>query len=242
MTSESGARSTGERVLVVLAHPDDPEFYCGGTVARWGSEGREIWYCLLTRGDKGADDSMADPEAMARTREAEQRAAARVLGVREVIFLSHPDGYLVPDLALRREVAAVVRKVRPDIVVTCDPTNFFPSSTYINHPDHRAAGQATLDAVFPAAGSGMFFPELEREEGLKPHKVRQVYVAGAVHPNTAVDVTAYVERKISALREHKSQIEDPDGLNDRIRQWLLDSNSPPDAPRYVERFQRIDLG
>jgi LmbE family N-acetylglucosaminyl deacetylase len=242
MTSEPGARPSGERVLVVLAHPDDPEFYCGGTVARWGAEGREIWYCLLTRGDKGADDSSADPEAMARTRETEQRAAARILGVREVIFLSHPDGYLVPDLALRKEVAAVVRRARPDIVVTCDPTNFFPSSTYINHPDHRAAGQATLDAVFPAAGSGMFFPELEREEGLKPHKVRQVYVAGAVHPNTAVDVTAYVERKISALREHKSQIEDPDGLNDRIRHWLLDPNSPPDAPRYVERFQRIDLG
>lgn len=242
MTGASADRPPEERVLVVLAHPDDPEFYCGGTVARWGSEGRQVSYCLLTRGDKGADDSSADPEAMARTREAEQRAAAAVLGVREVIFLDHPDGYLVADLTLRREVTGVIRRLQPDVVVTCDPTNFFPSSTYINHPDHRAAGQATLDAVFPAAGSGMFFPELEREQGLKPHKVRQVYVAGAAHPNTAVDVTAHVDRMIAALREHRSQIEDPDGLADRIRHWLLDSDSPPDAPRYVERFQRIDLG
>jgi len=242
MTPLPGGNGVDERVLVVLAHPDDPEFYCGGTVARWGAEGREVCYCLLTRGDKGADDSDADPERMARLREAEQRAAAGVLGVREVIFLNHPDGYLVPDLQLRKEVAGVIRRLQPAIVVTCDPTNFFPSSTYINHPDHRAAGQATLDAVFPAAGSGMFFPELERDQGLKPHKVRQVYVAGAVYPNTAVDVTAYVDRKIAALREHKSQIREPEGLEDRIRQWLLDPNSPPDAPRYVERFQRIDLG
>jgi len=242
MTPLPGGNGVDERVLVVLAHPDDPEFYCGGTVARWGAEGREVCYCLLTRGDKGADDSDADPERMARLREAEQRAAAGVLGVREVIFLNHPDGYLVPDLQLRKEVAGVIRRLQPAIVVTCDPTNFFPSSTYINHPDHRAAGQATLDAVFPAAGSGMFFPELERDQGLKPHKVRQVYVAGAVYPNTAVDVTAYVDRKIAALREHKSQIREPEGLEERIRQWLLDPNSPPDAPRYVERFQRIDLG
>ena len=242
MTPLPGGNGVDERVLVVLAHPDDPEFYCGGTVARWGAEGREVCYCLLTRGDKGADESDADPERMARLREAEQRAAAGVLGVREVIFLNHPDGYLVPDLQLRKEVAGVIRRLQPAIVVTCDPTNFFPSSTYINHPDHRAAGQATLDAVFPAAGSGMFFPELERDQGLKPHKVRQVYVAGAVYPNTAVDVTAYVDRKIAALREHKSQIREPEGLEDRIRQWLLDPNSPPDAPRYVERFQRIDLG
>ena len=242
MTSPSPEDGAGERVLVVLAHPDDPEFYCGGTVARWSAEGREVRYCLLTRGDKGADGSDADPEEMARTREKEQRAAAEVLGVRDVEFLNYPDGYLVPDLKLRKDVTAVIRRLQPSIVVTCDPTNFFPSTTYINHPDHRAAGQATLDAVFPAAGSGMFFPELELVEGLRPHKVRQVYVAGAAHPNTAVDVTAYLERKIAALREHKSQIREPGSLEGRIRQWLLDPNSPPDAPRYVERFQRIDLG
>jgi LmbE family N-acetylglucosaminyl deacetylase len=230
------------QVLVVLAHPDDPEFFCGGTLALWAEQGREIRYCLLTRGDKGADDAGADPAALAVQREAEQRAAAAVLGVRRVEFLDQPDGYLTPDLALRKEVVRVVRRVRPDIVVTCDPTNFFPSDRYINHPDHRAAGQATLDAVFPAAGSAMFFPELLTDEGLAPHKVRQVYVAMPQTANTVVDVTATVARKITALREHRSQIPDQAGLEARIRERMLDPASPPDAPRYVERFRLIDLG
>jgi LmbE family N-acetylglucosaminyl deacetylase len=229
-------------VLVVLAHPDDPEFFCGGTLALWAQQGREIEYCLLTRGDKGADDAETDPVALAHLREAEQRAAAAVLGVRQVRFLDLPDGYLTPDLALRKQVVRVLRQARPDIVVTCDPTNFFPSDRYINHPDHRAAGQATLDAVFPAAGSALFFPELMRDEGLAPHKVRQVYVAMPQTPNTLVDVTAFIERKIAALREHRSQIPDQAGLEARIRERLLDPASPPDAPRYVERFRLIDLG
>jgi len=230
------------RVLVVLAHPDDPEFFCGGTLALWAEQGREIRYCLLTRGDKGADEIGADPAVLAVQREAEQRAAAAVLGVRQVEFLDQPDGYLTPDLALRKQVVRVVRRVRPDIVVTCDPTNFFPSDRYINHPDHRAAGQATLDAVFPAAGSAMFFPELLTDEGLAPHKVRQVYVAMPQTANTVVDVTATVARKITALREHRSQIPDQAGLEARIRERMLDPASPPDAPRYVERFRLIDLG
>ena len=229
------------RVLVVLAHPDDPEFYCGGTVARWVSEGREVTYCLLTRGDKGDEDVEADPELIAQKRMAEQRAAAEVLGVKEVIFLDHPDGYLTPDLALRRDVVRVIRQVRPEIIVTCDPTNFFPSDRYINHSDHRAAGQATLDAVFPAAGSGLYFPELLQEEGLKPHKVEQVYVAGAQHPNTIVNVTKFFEHKLGALKEHASQIPSMDTLENVLRQRMLDADSPPDAPRYIERFMRIDL-
>jgi len=239
--SAAEPESPPARVLVVLAHPDDPEFFCGGTLALWAEQGREIEYCLLTRGDKGADDADTDPVALAHLREAEQRAAAAVLGVRQVRFLDLADGYLTPDLALRKQVVRVLRQVRPDIVVTCDPTNFFPSDRYINHPDHRAAGQATLDAVFPAAGSGMFFPELERERGLRPHKVSTVYVAEAQHPNTTVDVTAFLDRKVAALREHKSQINDMEGLDGRMREWLLDPDSPPDSPRYVEHFHRIDL-
>ncbi|UCF59830.1 MAG: PIG-L family deacetylase [Anaerolineaceae bacterium] len=229
------------RVLVVLAHPDDPEFYCGGTVARWVSEGREVTYCLLTRGDKGDDDVETDPEQLAQKRMAEQREAAKVLGVTEVIFLDHPDGYLTPDLTLRRDVVRVIRQVRPEIIVTCDPTNFFPSDRYINHSDHRAAGQATLDAVFPAAGSGLYFPELLQEEGLHPHKVEQVYVAGAQHPNTIVNVTKFFDRKLSALKEHASQIPNIEALEKNLRERMLDTDSPPDAPRYIERFMRIDL-
>jgi LmbE family N-acetylglucosaminyl deacetylase len=229
------------RVLVVLAHPDDPEFFCGGTIARWAYEGRQVFYCLLTRGDKGADEVGTDPQAMAQLREKEQRAAAAVLGVCEVRFLAYPDGYLTPDLAVRKDVVRVIRQVRPDILLTCDPTNYFPSDRYINHPDHRAAGHIALDAVFPAAGSGMFFPELASEEGLAPHKVSQVYVAMPQVPTTMVDVTDFVDRKIAALREHASQTGDPDELAKRIRNRLVDPESPPDSPRYVERFRLIDL-
>ncbi len=226
------------RVLVVLAHPDDPEFFCGGTVARWTAEGREVVYCLLTRGDKGADDERVDPEALARQREQEQRAAAAVLGVREVLFLDFEDGYLVPDLDLRRAITRVIRQVRPATVVTCDPTNVY--GNYINHPDHRAAGQATLDALWPATRSALYFPEL-LDEGLEPHKVHEVYVAGAVRPNLTVDVSAFMEQKLAALAEHKSQIRDMEGVRERLMARMRDPESPPEAPRYVERFARIEL-
>jgi len=234
------AATPAPTVLVVLAHPDDPEFFCGGTLALWAEQGSRISYCLLTRGDKG-DENGSDPGGLAARREAEQRAAAGVLGVAEVNFLDHPDGYLIPDLDLRREVVRAIRRVRPSVVVTCDPTNFFPNDRYINHPDHRAAGQVTLDAVFPAAGSRMFFPEL-LEEGLEPHKVSQVYVAMPQTSNTVIDVTTMFERKVEALRRHASQIADPEALVLRLKDRMIDPTSPPESPRYVERFRRIDLG
>jgi LmbE family N-acetylglucosaminyl deacetylase len=227
------------RVLVVLAHPDDPEFFCGGTVARWASEGREIYYCLLTRGDKGADEPGVDPAELAETREQEQRAAAGVLGVREVRFLDYEDGSLVADLETRKAVVRVIRTVRPDIVITCDPTNVF--SQFVNHVDHRVAGQVTLDAVYPAARSALYFPDLYGEEGLEPYKVHELYIAGPVHPNTAIDVTAFMDQKLRALTEHRSQIEDIDAVAERLRNRMLDPQSPPDAPRYVERFVYIRI-
>ncbi len=229
-----------ERVLVVLAHPDDPEFFCGGTVARWAAEGRHITYCLLTRGDKGADDPGVDPDELAATREIEQRQAAAVLGVGEVLFLDHADGSLVADLDLRRDVTRIIRQVRPDIIITCDPSNYY--SLFINHSDHRAAGQATLDSVWPAARSALYFPELYQEEGLEPVKVHHVYIAGPVHPNTSIDVTDFFDAKLNALGEHKSQIKDLDGLRKRLEERMRDPHSPPDAPRYIERFNRLELG
>jgi LmbE family N-acetylglucosaminyl deacetylase len=230
-----------ESVLVVLAHPDDPEFFCGGTLALWADMGREIRYCLLTHGERGGDQVDTNPSTLASLREAEQQAAARVIGVRQVEFLDQPDGYLMPNLSVRKQVVRVIRQARPDLLVTCDPTNYFPGDRYINHPDHRAAGQVTLDAVFPAAGSAMFFPELLTEEGLAPHKVQQVFIAMPHAPNTFIDVTATVPRKIAALREHRSQIADQDGLDARIRERLLDPNSSPETPRYIECFRVIDL-
>jgi LmbE family N-acetylglucosaminyl deacetylase len=229
------------RVLVMLAHPDDPEFFCGGTIARWTSLGWDVSYLLFTRGDKGNDEVGTDSKALAELRMQEQRAAAKILGVTEVEFLDYPDGYLVPDIQLRKDLVRAIRIKRPKIVVTCDPTNYFPGARYINHPDHRAAGQATIDAVFPAAGSGLYFTEMLDLEGVKPHKVEQVYVSMAQHPNTVIDVTRFVDLKIKALQEHKSQIKDMEQLAHRIRERMLDRDSPPEVPRYIETFKRIDL-
>jgi len=233
--------TTPNRVLVVLAHPDDPEFYCGGTIARWAASGRDITYCLLTRGDKGSDDDRLSTQVLAEIREVEQRAAAKVLGVHEVMFLNELDGYVLPTLDLRRDIVRVIRQVKPQVVVTCDPTNFFPSSTYINHADHRAAGQATLDAVYPAARSTLYFPELSQEEGLQPYKVREVYIAGAQHPNITVDITDFFSQLVAALGEHRSQIKDINALEERMRKRMLDPESPPDDPRYIEKFRRIEF-
>ena len=230
-----------QRVLVVLAHPDDPEFFCGGTVSRWAAAGCSVTYCLLTRGDKGADDNARTPEEISIIREAEQRAAAQILGVETVLFLDHPDGYLEPSLDLRRDIVRVIRTARPDIVITCDPTNFFPSNRHINHADHRAAGEATLDAVYPATRSALYFPELLEVENLQPHKVHDVFVAGAQHPNVVVDITEYMDTKLAALRQHQSQITDFEALEARLRESMLDADWPGEKPRWVERYRRIEI-
>lgn len=226
-------------VLVVLAHPDDPEFFCGGTVARWSAEGRKVTFCLLTRGDKGADEPGVDPESLAERRVAEQIAAAQVLGVSDVRFLGYSDGELVADSGLRRDVTRVVRQVRPEILVTSDPSNFY--SGYINHADHRAVGEACLYAAWPAARSALYFPELYDTENLDPHKVPYVYLAGATHPDSTVDITEYIDLKLRALREHVSQVGEFEGLEERLRERLLDPNSAPDSPRYIEQFKVIEL-
>ncbi|MEL7674938.1 MAG: PIG-L family deacetylase, partial [Chloroflexota bacterium] len=160
------------RVMGIFAHPDDPEFFCGGTFAKWAAEGREVIFVLATSGDKGSGDFSLTSEALVQMREAEERAAAAQLGVQDVIFLRYPDGELQPTLDLRRQLTRLIRLKRPDIVVTNDPTARWYGTTYLNHPDHRAIGDAALDAVFPAARDHLNFPELYRDEGLQPHKVR----------------------------------------------------------------------
>lgn len=242
MTDRQGPQASEQNgsVLVVLAHPDDPEFFCGGTVARWASEGREVVYLLLTRGDKGADEPGVDPQQLAATRADEQRAAAQVLGVDEVRFLDRRDGELYVDEDLRRDVVRVVRQVRPYTIVTSDPSGYYFLS-FVNHSDHRIAGHVALDAVWPGARSALYHPTLYDDEGLEPHKVKEVYIAGAVHPDTTVDVTDFFDLKLQALSKHKSQIDDVEGLEERLRERQLDPESPPDAPRYIERFKRLEL-
>jgi LmbE family N-acetylglucosaminyl deacetylase len=241
MTTEEVPSVVDETILVILAHPDDPEFYCGGTVARWAADNCSVHYCLLTRGDKGSDEEGIPPQELAKIREAEQRGAAEVIGVETVRFLDEPDGYLTASLALREKVVRVIRQVRPSIVVTCDPTNFFPSNRYINHADHRAAGQVALDAVFPAARSALYFPDLLHKEGLQPHKVTKVYVAGAQHPNMKIDITSTFDVKLQALSHHSSQIKDMSSLEQRLRKSYLDPECDPGNPRYIERFRYIEL-
>jgi LmbE family N-acetylglucosaminyl deacetylase len=230
-----------QKILIILAHPDDPEFFCGATIARWTAAGHSVSYCLLTCGDKGTKDREITPEMLCSRRQSEQIAAAAVLGVRQVRFLNYPDGYLTADLHLRRDITRVIRQEQPDILVTCDPTNLYVRETLLNHPDHRAAGQAVLDAVFPAARDHLNFVELWRDENLEPHIVREVWVSSPKEPTVSLDVTEYWETKIRALYEHKSQIPDPQALAERIRARHT-SDSTLENPRYEEYFRRLILG
>lgn len=225
------------RILVILAHPDDPEFFCGATLAKWAAAGHHLTYNLLTCGDKGSDDRELPGDQLCATRHAEQQAAAAIIGASAVNFMDHPDGYLVPDLDLRREITRVIRQERPDILVSCDPTNLLPRIGAINHPDHRAAGQAVLDALFPAAGNFRYFPELLKE-GLEPHMPEELWLSIPAQADVVLDVTPWWEIKIKALLQHRSQIGDEGKFLERIRSRRTD-DSTAENPRYEERFRVV---
>ncbi len=229
-----------ERVLVVMAHPDDPEFACGGTIARWVREGKYVGYVLITSGDKGSDDPTMTRERLMDIRENEQRAAARVLGVHEVHFLRYPDGELYPTMELRRDIVYHIRRFRPDILVCQDPTAYYFGDYYINHPDHRAAGEAALAAVFPLARDHLNFPE-HLEQGLPPHKVPVVYIATTPNPTTWVDITDFLDIKLEAILQHKSQVKDPEALIERWKERLRTSDENGRV-RYREGFRVMYLG
>jgi LmbE family N-acetylglucosaminyl deacetylase len=228
-----------QNILVILAHPDDPEFFCGATLARWVRAGHHVTYQLLTCGDKGFNESTPPgmtPEALCATRHEEQLAAAKVIGAEAVHFMDCPDGYLVPDLDLRRDVVRVIRRFKPDILVTCDPQTLF-AAYGINHPDHRAAGQVTMDAVFPAAGSPVFFPEL-LIEGLLPHMPNEVWCSLTMQPNVVLDVTETWHIKLDALLQHTTQIGDQEKFQERMKTRHTE-DSTDENPRYEERFRVV---
>ncbi len=228
-----------KRVLFIVAHPDDTEFSSGGTIARWTQAGTEVIYVIVTDGSKGSDDPEMTPEGLARLREEEQRAAARVLGVSEVRFLGYTDGEVYNTPQLRRDLVRQIRELRPDLVVTFDPTARFFGHARINHPDHRAVGDTALDAIFPLARDRLNFPEHERE-GLRPHHVRDIFLVGTNEPNFAVDITATIDRKIEALLCHRSQIGHPQELATYIRERArLAAEGTP--YQYAERFRRLVL-
>jgi LmbE family N-acetylglucosaminyl deacetylase len=239
MTDEQNEQQP-KRILGVFAHPDDPEFFAGGTFAKWAADGAEITFVIATSGDKGSGDPDMTSEKLVAIREVEEQKAAHALGVKEVVFLRYKDGELFPNLDLRRDVTRMIRMKKPDIVVTLDPIRWY-SSTGINHPDHRAIGAATLESVFPTARDRLNFIEMERDEGLEPHKALTVYIAGANEPNTKVDVTDSIETQIKSLYEHKSQISDMEGMAKRIRERSIDPESPPAYPRHIEKFHVITL-
>jgi LmbE family N-acetylglucosaminyl deacetylase len=227
-------------ILVMLAHPDDPDFFCGATIARWARAGHKVVYRLFTRGDKGSNDPNIPPHKLAILREKEQRSAAEILGVESVEFLDYRDGELIPSLNARKDVVRTIRQIRPDILVTSDPTHYFVRDTYLNHPDHRIAGQIVLEGYFPAAGTPMFFPELAAE-GLQPHSVKEIWISLAEKPNVKIDITDTWNLKLLALKEHKSQIGDPLAFEERMKTRRT-AESSEGAPRYEELFHRLIFG
>jgi len=239
MTDQPGTWETPQKILVILAHPDDPEFFCGATLARWARAGHKIHYLLLTCGDKGGGIDIT-PEQLCTSRHIEQQNAANIIGVQSVRFLDMEDGYLIPTLDLRREIVRAIRREKPDILVTCDPTLLYTWFGKVNHPDHRAAGQVVLDAAFPAAGNVHFFPELIKNEGLQPHTPPEIWVSLPVEPTIVLDITDIWEIKLQALKEHKSQIGDPDKFEERMRSRHTD-DSTNENPRYEEKFRRLSF-
>jgi LmbE family N-acetylglucosaminyl deacetylase len=224
--------------MAIMAHPDDIEFSCAGTLARWAQAGARISYVLLTSGDVGIDEPGMTRERATEIREAESRAAADVVGASEIIFLREPDGLLQPTLDLRKKLVREIRRFKPEVVLCPDPTIVWAGETYINHPDHRAAGQAALDAAFPAAGQPNLFEELA-EEGLTAHKPRKIYVTGWNQTDLYVNIEETIDLKIQALREHKSQMKDWDP-EPRIREWASQRAKGKEMP-YAEAFRVITL-
>lgn len=226
------------RAMVIVAHPDDIEFGCAGTAARWVQAGAEVAYVLCTSGDVGiAEPDMTRAKAT-EIREAEQLAAAEVVGVQQVIFLREPDGMLQNTLELRRKLVREIRRFKPEAVVTMEPAVYFMGDTYINHPDHRAAGAAALEAVFPAAGQPNLFEELA-EEGLSAHKVRKVYVDGFGSGDLYVNIADTIDLKIQALRKHVSQMRDWDP-EPMVREWASGAGKGKEMA-YAESFRVITL-
>lgn len=202
-----------QHALVIGAHPDDPEFFCAGTVAQWVAQGVTVGYVVVTSGDKGQPDDWHDSRPFPQVREDEQRAAAAVLGVQDVTFLRWPDGEVFDTLELRERLTAEIRRFRPDVVLTHDPF----TRLYRQHPDHRATGAAALAAAFPASRLGTFFPN-HLAAGLQPHIVRWAMLFGSDQPNTFVDIHEVFPKKLEALRCHVSQLGAfPGGLEQRIR-------------------------
>jgi len=229
-----------KRAMIVAAHPDDPDIGCGGTAARMTKNGSEVIYVVCTRGDKGSSDLEMTSDRLPVLRDAEQRAAAEVLGVKEVVFLNELDGEVQNTLAFRGDVVRAIRYYRPDAVFTHDPTGHILRNTFLNHPDHRAVGTVALDAIFPSARDHLQYPDHYYKEGLLPHKVLEVYLFGSNEPNIWIDVADTIELKIAALLKHVTQFGEREQMGDFVRARAQAIGEGQDLA-YAEAFRRISL-
>ena len=231
---------TAQRILVVVAHPDDCDFGCAGSTARWTAEGREVTYCIVTDGDAGGSDRSASRAGVARLRREEQTCAAAQVGVSEIAFLGYPDGRLTATIELRRDISRVIRQRLPQRVVLQSPERNY-GRIFASHPDHLAAGEAALAAVYPDSRNPFAHMELLEQEGLEPHSVDEVYIMAMAKGDTVVDITDTVERKLAALQCHRSQYSDWDQLAERIRGWAKLSGEQNGLPegRSAETFLRV---
>ena len=235
MPDREGYRSA----MVVVAHADDAEWGCSGTVAKWCREGWEVTYVLCTDGSKGNDDPAITSEILIQTRKAEQLQAAEVLGLKEVVFLDYEDSVLEPSLSLRKDITIQIRKHKPDILICMYPSRKLTGNGYIGHPDHIASGEAAMAAVFPTARDRLTFPDL-LEQGLEPHKVKELWVMGSDLGEEYVDVSETIEIAIQALQKHASQIENMDAVANHMRDWRT-RNGESVNMRYAEKLHAFDL-
>jgi len=228
-----------KKALVVVAHPDDIDFGCAGTVATLTAHGVEVVYCLVTSGDAGGDASTHTKEERAAIRESEQTNAARVVGVQTLEFLHYADGTVEPTLQLRKDISRVIRKHQPDLVITQSPERNW-ERIYGSHPDHMAAGEATVRAVYPDARNPHAFPEL-LQEGFQPHTVPELWITG-LNPTMAVDITEQFDKKIEALRQHESQVGHREDLRALIKDWAKRTSKSFGLPKgtLVEAFKVVN--
>lgn len=232
---------TPKVVLGVAAHPDDLDFGMAGSVATWAAQGADIYYLILTNGNKGSADHAAQPKALTECRRQEQREAARICGVKDVYFCDYEDGLLEVTPEVKKDIVRVIRRVRPEVVMAMDPTMIYNvEQGFINHPDHRAAGQATLDAVYPLARDHLSFPELDTTEHLAPHNVATVLLVNFDRTNYAVNITDTIEKKMAALAAHASQMPNLAATQTRMRSVAAQSGKDWGV-QYAETFLRIDI-
>ena len=228
-----------ERAMVITAHPDDTEFGAAGMVALWAEKGTEVTYVIVTDGSKGSSDPDMTPEKIASLRQIEQKSAADILGVNEVVFLAMPDGEVRNDYQLREKIVREIRKYKPEVLITHDPTTRIFQNSYLNHTDHRVVGDTVLDAVFPLARDRLSFSEHEAD-GLEPHVVKDIFLMFTSEPNYWVDISTTIDKKIKALQQHKSQMGDLDELAERILVRAAE-RAEHVSFMYAETFRRVRL-